>query len=189
MNCSTSKESVPGLFFSNLKSSRGGENPKSKCDINGDGLMIWPLKLSPTGIPVATLSPNNFNTGSIFAICFSKNRPFSPDFGCRVAFWRLFAKKNKNHCKGSFTFATIRYFWNNTAFSTAIQLPATRALPIPSVGCAPRHPDLPILEGGSAKKRTPCLLLYKLGLRGALLLHERIQAELTIKRFLYAWFA
>jgi hypothetical protein len=33
------------------------------------------------------------------------------------------------------------------------------------------------------------LVLYKLGLRGALLLHERIQAELTIKRFLYAWFA
>jgi hypothetical protein len=41
----------------------------------------------------------------------------------------------------------------------------------------------------TAKKRTPWLLLYKLGLRGALLLHERIQAALTIKRFLYAWFA
>jgi len=75
------------------------------------------------------------------------------------------------------------------AFSTAIQLPATTALPIPSVGCATRHPDLPILEGGSAKKRTPWLLLYKLGLRVALLLHERIKAALTIKCFLYAWFA
>jgi len=75
------------------------------------------------------------------------------------------------------------------AFSTAIQLPATTALPIPLVGCATRHSDLPILEGGSAKKRTPWLLLYKLGLRGTLLLYERIQAELTIKRFSYAWFA
>ncbi|CAK9871068.1 unnamed protein product [Sphagnum jensenii] len=75
------------------------------------------------------------------------------------------------------------------AFSNAIQLPPTTALPIPLVGCATRHLDLPILESGSAKKRTPWLLLYKLGLRGALLLHERIQAELTIKRFLYAWFA
>ncbi len=93
MNCSTSKESVPGLFFSNLQCSRGGENPTSKCGINGDGLMIWPLKLSPTGNPVATLSPNNFNTVSIFAICFYKNRPFLPEFGGRVAFWRFFAKK------------------------------------------------------------------------------------------------
>jgi len=100
----------------------------------------------------------------------------------------IFGQK-PNHCQGSFAFATIRYFWNNMAFSTAIRLPATTALRIPSVGCATRHPDLPILEGGSAKKRTPWLLLYKLGLRVVLLLHERIQAELTIKRFLYAWFA
>ncbi len=100
----------------------------------------------------------------------------------------IFAQK-PNHCQGSFTFATIRYFWNNIAFSTATQLPGTTALPIPPVGCATRHPDFPILEGGSAKKRKPWLVLYKLGLRGALLLHERIQAELTIKRFLYAWFA
>jgi hypothetical protein len=75
------------------------------------------------------------------------------------------------------------------AFSTAIQLPATTALPIPSVGCATRNPELPILEGGSERKRTPWLLLYKSLLRGPLLLHERIQAKLTIKRFLYAWFA
>jgi hypothetical protein len=33
------------------------------------------------------------------------------------------------------------------------------------------------------------LLLYRLDLRGALLLHESIQAELTIKRLLYAGFA
>jgi hypothetical protein len=138
---------------------------------------------------LATLSPNNFNPVSIFAICFLKNRPFSPDFGGRVAFWRFFVKKQTNHCEGSFTFATIRYFWNNMAFSTAIHLPATTALPIPSVGCATRHPDLPILEGGSEQKRTPWLLLYKLRLRGALLFHERIHAELTVKRFLYAWFA
>jgi hypothetical protein len=72
------------------------------------------------------------------------------------------------------TFATIRYFWSNTAFSTATQLPATTALPIP---CATRHPDLPILEGGGAQKRTPWLLPYKLRLRGTLLLHERIQAK------------
>jgi len=75
------------------------------------------------------------------------------------------------------------------AFSTAIKLPATTALLIPSVGCATRNPDLPILERGSAQKRTPWLLLYKSRLRGSLLLHERIQAEFTIKRFLYAWFA
>jgi hypothetical protein len=75
------------------------------------------------------------------------------------------------------------------ACSTAIQLPATMALPIPSVTCATRNPDLPIIERGSAQKRTPWLLPYKSRLRGALLLHERIQAEFTIKRFLYAWFA
>jgi hypothetical protein len=75
------------------------------------------------------------------------------------------------------------------AFSTAVQLPATTALAIPSVGCATRHPDLPIPAGGSAKKRTPWLLLYRLDLRGALLLHESIQTELTIKRLLYAGFA
>ncbi len=54
--------------------------------------MIWPLQLSPTGSPVATLSPNNFNTLSIFAISFSKNRAFSPDFGGRVALWRFLPK-------------------------------------------------------------------------------------------------
>jgi hypothetical protein len=41
-------------------------------------LMIWPLKLSPTGSPVATLSPNNFNTVSI---CFFKQTLFA-------RFWR-----------------------------------------------------------------------------------------------------
>jgi hypothetical protein len=72
-------------------------------------------------------------------------------------FWRqsrllaIFRKKKKNHSKVSFTFATILYFWNNMAFSTATQLPATTALPIPSVGCATRHPDLPILR---RRKRT-----------------------------------
>ncbi|CAM6012363.1 unnamed protein product [Sphagnum balticum] len=72
------------------------------------------------------------------------------------------------------------------AFSTPVQLPATTALAIPSVGCATRHPDLPIPAGGSAKERTPWLLLYRLDLRGALLLHERIQVELTIKRLFTA---
>jgi len=43
------------------------------------------------------------------------------------------------------------------AFSTAVQLPAITALAIPSVGCATRHPDLPILAGGSAKnERSGC---------------------------------
>jgi hypothetical protein len=51
------------------------------------------IKTVTAGSPVATLSPNNSNTVSLFAIYFSINRPFSPDFGGRVAFWRLFAKK------------------------------------------------------------------------------------------------
>jgi len=38
--------------------------------------MIWPLKLSPTGSHVATLSPNNFDTVSILAIYFSKKGHF-----------------------------------------------------------------------------------------------------------------
>jgi hypothetical protein len=41
------------------------------------------------------------------------------------------------------------------AFSTAVQLPATTALPIPSVGCGTRHADSPILAGGSAKNERP----------------------------------
>ncbi len=155
IDCSTSKESVPGLFFPNLQCSGSGDNPKSKSDINVDSLMIWPLTLSPTGSHVATLSQNNLNTISILAIYFSENRTFSPDFGGSVAFWPFFAEKQINHCTGSFTLATVRFFWNNIAFSTAIKLPAATALPIPSVGCATRHPDLTIVEGGSSQKRRP----------------------------------
>jgi hypothetical protein len=46
-----------------------------------------------------------------------------------------------------------------------MKLPAATALPIPSDGFATRHPDLPILAGGSTPKRTPWLVLFKLGLR------------------------
>ncbi len=74
--------------------------------------MIWTLKLSPTGSPVVTLSPNNFNTVSIFAISFFLKRPFSPDFGGRVAFWRFLAKnqitaKNLSRVQPYVTFGII----------------------------------------------------------------------------------
>ncbi len=95
MNCSTSKESVPGLFVSNLQCSRDGENPKSKCDINGDGLMIWPLKLSPTGSPVATLSPNSFLILSQFSQFLFKKLGHFPQVLEAESPFGDFSQKNK----------------------------------------------------------------------------------------------
>jgi hypothetical protein len=65
--------SSQGFLFSNLQCRSGGEYPKSECDINGDSLIIWPLKLSPIASPVATLSPKNFKTVSIWLFVFQKN--------------------------------------------------------------------------------------------------------------------
>jgi hypothetical protein len=66
-----------------------------------------------------------------------------------------FSLKNNKSLQRIFHVCNHTLLLNNTAFSTATHLPATTALPIPSVGCATRHTDLPILEGGSAQKRTP----------------------------------
>ncbi len=79
------------VFFLNLRCSRGCENPKSKCDINGDNLRIWSLKMSPTGSPVVTLSTKTSNLTQ-FRDFFSKNMSLSPDFGASVAFRRFFTK-------------------------------------------------------------------------------------------------
>jgi hypothetical protein len=58
--------------------------------------MIWPLKLSPTASPVATLSPKNFKTVSIWRFVFQKTGPFSPDFGGSCCLFRDFSPQ-KNH--------------------------------------------------------------------------------------------
>jgi hypothetical protein len=83
--------------------------------------MIWPLKLSPTGSPVATLSPNNFNTVSIFAICF-----FLKDHFCQIleaeSPFGDFSQKNKqitardlSRLQPYVTFGIIRLFYCDTA--------------------------------------------------------------------------
>ncbi len=78
------------VFFSNLRCSRGCENQKSKCDVNGDNLRIWPVNLSATGSPVVTLSTKNFKIDSNFGDLFIKNMSLSPEFGASVAFRRVF---------------------------------------------------------------------------------------------------
>jgi hypothetical protein len=56
--------------------------------------MIWPLKLSPTASPLASLSPKNFKTVSIWRFLFQKTGHFRQILEAVVAFCRLFAKKS-----------------------------------------------------------------------------------------------
>jgi hypothetical protein len=80
------------------------------------------IKTVAADSPVATLSPNNSNTVSLFAISFSKNRPFSPDFGGSVAFWRLFAKNKSlattfHSCNHTLLLESYGLFYCDTAAS------------------------------------------------------------------------